>query len=129
MKESGMNPSTDTKPLVVMLSGDLLFASKVKAAAESCGWKVYLGSNLPAPDAHELVGADIKLVVLDLSSRSGLTDRIVHRCSEQCPQAKIVAFGSHVHVDRLQAARKAGIEHVLTNGQFDAGMRSWFAPL
>ncbi len=121
-----MNES-ETTPLVVMLSGDLLFGSKVKTAAESSGWKVYLGGNLPASDAKELAGTRIELVVLDLSSCSGLTDRIVELCADACPDTKIIAYGSHVHVDRLKKARDAGIETVLTNGQFDAGMLGWFS--
>lgn len=107
---------------VAMLTGDLLFASKVKSVAQSAGWTFYMGGNLPASDTDK-----IQIVILDLSTRSGLINKIVDQCSAACPDARLIAFGPHVHVDKLKAAREAGIPTVLTNGQFDAGMAGLFA--
>lgn len=106
-----------------MLSGDLMFSSRVKSAAERAGWSFRIGGSLPEE------GADaIRFVVLDLSTRSGLTSAIVGQCAERCPQAKLIAYGPHVQVDRLQAAREAGIQTVMTNGQFDAALPEIFRP-
>jgi hypothetical protein len=108
-------------PSVVMLSGDLMFASRVKAAAERAGLEFRFGGALPADNTDA-----IRFVVLDLSTRSGLTAEIAGQCAERCAEAKLIAYGPHVHVERLKAARQAGIETVLTNGQFDAGLGQLF---
>lgn len=106
---------------VVMLSGDLMFASRVKSAAESAGLTFRIGGSLPEDQADA-----IRFVVLDLGTRSGLTSKIAGQCAQRCGQARLIAYGPHVQVDRLKAARDAGIETVLTNGQFDAALPQLF---
>ena len=82
-----------TTRTVAMLTGDLLFASKVKSSAQSAGWDFYMGGNLPASETE-----NIEIVVLDLSTRGGLTNKIVDLCRAKCPQARLIAYGPHVHV-------------------------------
>ena len=106
---------------VVMLSGDLMFASRVRAAAQSAGLTFHFGGSLPDADLE-----DVRFVVLDLSTRSGLISSIAGLCAERCPQATLIAYGPHVHVDRLSAAKEAGIPHVMTNGQFNAQLSQLF---
>jgi hypothetical protein len=106
---------------VLMLSGDLMFSSRVKAAAERSGRPFRMGGRLPDEGLESL-----QYVIVDLSTRSGLIPEIVQQCSERCPDARLIAFGPHVHVDRLKAAREAGIHPVLTNGQFDASLPTLF---
>lgn len=105
-----------------MLSGDLMFCSKVKSAAERAGRSFRMGGQLPEDDTES-----IRFVVLDLSTRSGLVPQIVDQCAERCPAARLIAYGPHMKVDRLKAAREAGIEPVMTNGQFDAALATIFA--
>ncbi len=106
---------------IVMLSGDLMFASRVRAAAERAGFAFRIGGKLPDDDT-----AAIRYVVLDLSTRSGLTTDIVRQCGERCPQAKLIAYGPHVQVGKLKQAREAGIATVMTNGQFDSQLGQIF---
>ncbi len=106
---------------VVMLSGDLMFGSRVKSAAERAGWTFTLGGKLPDGEL-----ADVRFVIVDLSTRSGVVGTIVGECAERCPGAKLLAYGPHVHVPKLKAAREAGIENVITNGQFDAMLPTLF---
>lgn len=106
---------------VVMLSGDLMFGSRVKASAERSGWTFALGGKLPDDDL-----SDVRLVILDLSTRSGLIPAIVQQHQQRCPHARLIAYGPHVHVEKLKAAREAGITPVLTNGQFDSMLGSMF---
>ena len=99
-----------------------MFASRVKSAAENAGFQFRFGGNLPKDNFDA-----IRFVILDLSTRSGLTPTIVGLCQERCPQATLIAYGPHVHVAKLEAARQAGIPTVMTNGQFDSQMGSLFA--
>lgn len=117
-----MSEDCDARPgSVMMLSGDLLFCSRVKVAAAATGRAFRMGGQLPDEDTDS-----IAFVVLDLSTRSGLTNKLVELCREKCPNAKLIAYGPHVDVDKLHAARTAGIEMVLSNGQFSSQMQVIF---
>ncbi len=121
--ESGRGDSSEDSGggSVVMLSGDLMFASRVRAAAQSAGLAFHFGGSLPDADL-----GSVRFVVLDLSTRSGLISSIAGLCAERCPQATLIAYGPHVHVDRLSAARESGIAKVMTNGQFNAQLPQLF---
>jgi hypothetical protein len=106
---------------VVMLSGDLMFASRVRSAAEAGGLKFHFGGKLPEGDLQR-----VRYVVLDLSTRSGLVGDLAGQCAERCPQAKLIAYGPHVQVDRLREAKAAGIPTVMTNGQFNERLSTMF---
>lgn len=106
---------------VVMLSGDLMFSSRVKSAAEQAGLTFRIGGSLPEDETEA-----IRYVVLDLSTRSGLTSTIAGQCAERCAGAQLIAYGPHMQAKRLAAAREAGIETVMTNGQFDAALAKIF---
>lgn len=117
---SSSAPATDHS--VIMLSGDLMFASRVKSAAQNAGLQFQLGGALPAGDL-----AAVRYVILDLSTRGGMSSAIAGQCAERCPNARLIAYGPHVHVEKLQAAREAGIGMVITNGQFNAMLSTMFS--
>ncbi|MEL6108569.1 MAG: histidine kinase [Planctomycetota bacterium] len=106
---------------VVFLSGDLMFASRVRAAAEASDLEFHFGGAVPD------IKSEIAWVIVDLATRSGAVDDLADTCREKCPDAKLIAFGPHVHVARLEKARAAGIPTVLTRGQFDRALASLFS--
>ncbi|MEM8911857.1 MAG: histidine kinase [Planctomycetota bacterium] len=108
---------------VHFISGDLVFASRVRAAAESAGVSFRL--SMRPPDEAE--GASTRWVILDLSTRSGQTADLMAACRIRCPEADVIAYGPHVQVDRLQKARQSGIPTVLTRGQFNSGLSNLLA--
>ena len=107
---------------VAFLSGDLMFASRVKAAAENAGLTFWLGGSLPQ------VGdtPPVAYVILDLSTRASLSGEIAQQCAQRFPTAQLIAYGPHVQVAKLKAAREAGIKTVLTRSQFDSVLGSMF---
>ena len=113
--------SDSQTPLVVFLSGDLMFASRVRGAAESAGMRFYVGGNVPEEES-----TSIEHVILDLATRSSLTESIVATCARLCPQASLIAYGPHVQVTKLDAAKQAGIPVVMTRGQFDKRLVNMF---
>lgn len=108
-----------TAASVVFLSGDLMFASRVRAAAEAEGLEFQLSASLP--DRR-----DIAFVVVDLTTRSGAVEGLMQQCGQVCPDAKVIAYGPHVQVTRLDKAKQAGIPVVLTRGQFDRSLGTLF---
>ncbi len=112
-----MSPSAP-QPRLIFLSGDLVFASRVRGACEEAGYDFHFGANLPAPADPEAAQA-VPFVVLDLATRSGLTQTLVAEARKNYPQARLIAYAPHVHKGKLQAAAEAGFDEVLTRGQFD----------
>lgn len=116
-----MSEQETSRQTVLMLSGDLMFASRVKAAAQRAGKDFQLSGSLPDGDLESLA-----FVIVDLSTRSGALSGIAQQCGTRCPGAQLIAYGPHVQVDSLEAARQAGIGIVMTNGQFDRELSRMF---
>jgi CheY-like chemotaxis protein len=106
---------------VVALVSDLMMQSQVSAAGERVGVSLSLNST---PDAL-VRAAELtppRLIVIDLSHPGLAIDELVARLRTVAPDAPIVAFGPHVHKDRLSAAQAAGCDRVVSRGQFHAQM-------
>lgn len=103
---------------VLFLSGDLIFASRVRAAATNHGREFQLSGSIPSQ------GMDVAFVIVDMSTRSKAIEGLMIACAKWCPAARVIAYGPHVQVAKLKAAREAGVPTVLTRGQFDAALAS-----
>jgi len=69
-----------------------------------------------------------ELVVLDLSLPGlNLKEFLPQLKSQGTSSMKIIAFGPHVHEQRLAEAYDAGCDQVLTRGQFHSTMADVFA--
>lgn len=110
---------SDGTPVVVFLSGDLMFASRVRAAAQNKGYEFQLVGTLPDQ-------SDIRWVIVDLATRSGAVDGLMEQCQRVCPDASVLAYGPHVQVAKLEKAKQAGIPAVITRGQFDRSLGTLF---
>ncbi len=65
-----------------------------------------------------------RLVILDLSLDAIDPATLVKQLKEQTPSARVVAFGPHVHRQRLADAKAAGCDAVMSRGQFHAEAES-----
>jgi CheY-like chemotaxis protein len=104
------------------LVSELMMGSQVAAAAKRTGASVAL----VASDEALVAQAETlrpNLVIVDLG-HPGLDARaLVERLAPLLPPgATLIAFGPHVHKERLAAAREAGFGLVLSRGQFHAEM-------
>ena len=112
--------------MVLFLSSDLVFSSRLAGAGQRVGVPVSAVSSLDAAIAR-LPGDSVGLVILDLSTSTVDPQAAVSRLRESQPALAIVAFAPHVHEDRLRAAADAGCNEVLTRGQFDRQMEQLLA--
>jgi CheY-like chemotaxis protein len=102
---------------VVAVVDDLMFGSRIRAAAKQAGVRAVFVRN-----AEDLVsraaGAD--LVLLDLNTRWLDAPAAVRSLKANAATAtvRVVAFGPHVEGDALTAARKAGADQVLARSAF-----------
>lgn len=66
------------------------------------------------------------LVVLDLSMSGSTPAELVPKLRAALPpEARILAFGSHVHTRLLAAAREAGCDIVVSRGEFFARLEDY----
>jgi len=111
--------------MIIYCCTDLIFASKVKSAAQGLGI-----SARPARDAGMLrkrldrvddgLGcAAVTGVIIDLGLEA-VAWELLGLVKAHDPALPVVVFGSHVEVERLAEARQKGADFVLTNGQFAA---------
>lgn len=105
---------------LVLLSNDLMVVSRVEGAAARIGALVRAAAG--AAKALEFHGAEpADVVIVDLAiSPLGLSALVNQLKSDTSHPMRIVAFGPHVHEDRLAAARAAGCDVVMSRGQFFA---------
>lgn len=103
---------------VVLVSGDLMGASRIEGAARLAGVEFRMLKNVDT--AIEFCTAErVPLVMIDLTLASLDVATFVSRLRELPNGAPaIVAYGPHVHEAKLAAAQAAGCDQVLSRGQF-----------
>jgi hypothetical protein len=115
---SQVNEQSDA---IQFLSLDLVFASRVRAAAEAAGLRFSLSRSLNVE-----TDSTIRFVIVDLSTSATLVDHLSESVFSLYPRAKWIAYAPHVQIARMERARQAGIPYVLTRGQFDRELPSLF---
>jgi CheY-like chemotaxis protein len=117
-----MSDDTETAPDIVLLCTDLMFDSRIGGAAQAAGLTVR--STGSADDAVSLASrCGCRLLILDLTVAGLSTGDVMTRLQAECAadtRPRVIAFGPHVQSGKLEAAREAGCDQVLTRGQFDA---------
>jgi DNA-binding NtrC family response regulator len=120
-------------PVGLLLSRDLIFTSKVKGTAAELGYPMMVAGALS--QAKSMIEASRPQVVLvDLTAGELVAPAaLVAYQAIAGPDAWFVAFGSHVDVKALAAARAAGCHDVLPRSRFAAElpelMRRYFSQL
>jgi DNA-binding NarL/FixJ family response regulator len=106
---------------VAALTSDLMTGSQIAGAASRAGSNVTLAQNVDSllsaveRDKPALVLIDLTHPGLDLAN-------VVARLKQSAPQARVVAFGPHVHAAKLSAARDEGCDFVMPRGQLLANL-------
>lgn len=103
---------------IVLVSGDLMVMSRVAGAASQPGHEL----TTVADDRTAIESCQNRaaaMLIVDLSTPSLNVAELVagvKRCGGVAPI--VIAFGPHVHEEKLAAARDAGCDRVLSRGQF-----------
>jgi CheY-like chemotaxis protein len=103
---------------VLALVDDLLFLSRIREAARGAGAEV--GAVRGSADLLAAARDGGRLVLVDAdSSRLPWAEAVrALRSDPSLSSLPVVAFLSHVHADRAEAARAAGCTRVLARGAF-----------
>ena len=99
---------------VILAVRDLVFRSKILAAAERLGADVRIAPRgTPLAEAARAHGPGT--LVVDLGE-AGVVEQIP--AAKEAGAARVVGFLGHLQADLLEASRGAGVDEVLTRGQF-----------
>lgn len=108
--------------MVLAVVDDLLFSSRIRAVAAGANEPVAFVRNRDRVK-EACVEHQPRLVLIDLD-RDSLnpieTITMIRRMSASGP--RIVAFGAHVNVERLKAAREAGADQAMARSAFVAAL-------
>jgi CheY-like chemotaxis protein len=110
-----MTDTTHNPRSVTVVAADLLFSSRIRAAAEQLGVQIQFARSDEQLYASAVV-AD--LVILDLDARWLDAPAAIRHLAQAASKVPIVAFVSHVRADAIQAARDAGADRVLARSAF-----------
>lgn len=108
--------------MVILVTKDLFFVPSVRGAVESAGGTVQVVKSLVQGTFDEVLnsGTNVTTCLVDLTAVS-LADLPVQKSlmEKNFPDAALVAFGPHVHQNRLDAALEAGFTMAISRGQLD----------
>jgi hypothetical protein len=111
----------------ILVSNDLMVISRVQGAATKAGATVRVASSLAGVD-ESLPGDGAEIVIVDLGSPlADLEAQVARMKSLSTIPPRVIAFGPHVHEDRLATARAAGCDVVMSRGQFFAQVEALLA--
>jgi CheY-like chemotaxis protein len=116
--------------LIAFLTNDLVFPSRLAAVAQKLGVRMEVATNhdvLLAKLAAETSSAAV--VILDLGLPGITPAALLPQLKASFATLTIIAFGPHVHEQKLADAKAAGCDVVLTRGQFDAQIQSLLAQI
>jgi CheY-like chemotaxis protein len=105
--------------VILAILDDLMFTSKIRAAAARLGLTVSVVRSADAAIAG-MRASPPSLVILDLSNPriDALGSVGTIKADPALARIPIVGFASHVQTDVIEAARKAGVDEVLARSAF-----------
>jgi DNA-binding response OmpR family regulator len=104
--------------MVIAVVDDLLFSSKIRAAAEAAGATIFFARGRDTV-AGAVRDKSPELILIDLEGRSGDAIEMIRLMrAEAGAGTRIIGFGSHVNVERLDAAKQAGCDQALARSAF-----------
>ena len=99
---------------VILAVRDLVFRSKILAAAERLGADVRIAPRgTPLDQAARDHGPGT--LVVDLGE-AGVVEQIA--AAKEAGASRVVGFLGHLQSDLMEASQRAGVDEVLTRGQF-----------
>jgi hypothetical protein len=108
----------------LLISSDLLFASRIRSAGRRQGVECTAAS---LGRSGLDIGPDVPLVLIDLAhTGTEPLEALLKELRRRDPSPHVIAYGPHVDGQVLEFARAAGCDEVLTRGQFDRQLEEIF---
>lgn len=105
--------------MILLLSSDLMFQSRISGAARSAGKPCMVERTVSKLVERVTDPESVRLVLIDLTLASVDLKLDIPSLQQRFTNSKVLAYGPHVEVERLDLAEAAGANAVLTRGQMD----------
>ena len=106
---------------IIYLTNDLMFSSRVTGAAQAAGVEVRVVGSI-AGLLESLSNEDLRLVLMDLTLSGLDPTTALPEIRGASTNVTVIAYGPHVHEQKLAAANDAGCDFVLSKGQFSSSI-------
>lgn len=111
---------------VVYFVKDLMFSSKIRAAASELGLEA---RSVREPDGIAAAARGASLVILDLRLPEVMRAADLMAADPEVAGVRSVGFVDHEKVEIMEEAERHGIQQVLTKGRFSADLPMMLASL
>lgn len=101
-----MDPASNP---VLLISTDVFFGMRIRTTLKALGRGL-----VTAPDAASADFDNIALLLVDMNRAIDWTAYAGVLASD----TPVIAFGSHLNVEGFRAAKAAGVDRVISNGEF-----------
>lgn len=105
----------EAPPAILLVAHDLMWLSKVRSAAEASGRAVRVPQDLDA--LRTLIAEGVADRVLVDLHHPRIDPLAAIAAAKEADGVRVVAYGSHVDVERLQAALQAGADAAMPNSE------------
>ena len=105
--------------MILLLSSDLMFQSRISSVARAAGKPCVVDRSVAKLIERVTEREAVSLVLVDLTLRSVDLAQEIPLLHESFSNCKVLAYGPHVDVERLSLAEEAGADAVVTRGQMD----------
>jgi len=104
-------------PIALSVTTDLIFSSRISAAAAACGVDCRAASS-PDAVATTLDDLAVGLVLVDMTINRQVAAEAVRRAAAHPSTPTVIAYYPHVQADLRDAAVRAGADQVLPRSRF-----------
>lgn len=119
--------SPPLKGTIIALVPDLMFGLRVRDVLRQLGYIALVHEQAEA--AQAALRADLALLIVDLRESVAGVTALVQAAKALDSTLPVLAFGSHVDVERQQAARAVGCDRVVANSKFSNDLPTLVASL
>jgi FixJ family two-component response regulator len=118
-------PGGGDAPVVVVLNRDLMFGSRIRSAMATLGLQaVVKGDTTAFLETARTLGDRAVIAIIDMN---GTVDwqAVATALADENTLPPVLGFGSHTDVETRRAAKAAGVDRIVSNGQFNADMAGY----
>jgi hypothetical protein len=119
------NTHANAAPVAVVLNRDLMFGSRIRSAMATLGLQAVVKGDTDAfLETARALGDRAVIAVIDMN---GPVDwaAVATALADENTLPPVLGFGSHTDVETRRAAKAAGVNRIVSNGQFNADMAGY----
>lgn len=107
--------------MLILQTKDLFFIPTIKAAAVAHAQPFLVVASCDAARLEQVDASTVRVFIVDLSG-VGLAEieTTAEALRARFPQARLIAYGPHVHAAKLEQAETGGFDQVLSRGQMSS---------